>query len=505
MSHHPPDTLPEMASPVAIRTHERDTVAIVSTDMRAGDTVKIGESEIVLQDDIPAFHKLALVRHASGEAIIRFGEVIATATQTIIEGAHVHTHNATTTLSDALSYTYTEAAVLSATPAKGTFKGYRRIDGRVGTRNEIWIIPTVGCVAKASEEIARRAAPHASGKVDGIYAFPHVYGCSQLGDDLASTRQILASLINHPNAGGIVLIGLGCENNQSNQLLSLVSPDKASRVRTVISQMTADEIDDGVKAAQELIQLAATDARETCDVSDLVIGLKCGGSDALSGLTANPLLGRTTESVTAAGGGAILSEIPEIFGAEHLLMQRAKDETVFNGIVSLVNDFKNYFLSNGQKVHENPSPGNKAGGITTLEEKSLGAVQKAGQARVDSVCDYGMQAPATGLTLLEAPGNDAVSSTALVAAGATLVLFTTGRGTPLGFPVPTVKISSNADLATRKPNWIDFDASPMLSDNPAETESVFLDHLLKIASGEPTRNELNNERAIAIWKRGVTL
>jgi altronate hydrolase len=343
--------------------------------------------------------------------------------------------------------------------------------------------------------------------VDGVHALTHPFGCSQLGDDLSRTRKILASFVKHPNAGGVLVVGLGCESNQLDKLLAEAGDFDRSRVRAFSAQACEDEMEAGLAALEELVALAEKDAREACPLSGLTIGLKCGGSDGFSGITANPLVGRIADRVAAAGGTPILTEIPEVFGAEHLLMERAVDRAVFEGVVSVVNDFKQYFLDHGQPIYENPSPGNIAGGITTLEEKSLGAVQKGGHAPVTQVLRYGEQARvAGGLVLLEAPGNDAVSSTALVAAGATVLLFTTGRGTPLGFPVPTLKIASNSALAAKKPGWIDFDAGRVLEGSSMEEAAEDLLRLvIDTASGKPARNELNDEREIALWKSGVTL
>jgi altronate hydrolase len=376
----------------------------------------------------------------------------------------------------------------------------------VGVRNEIWILPTVGCVARTAEKIARRGAERFAGRVDGVFAFPHPFGCSQLGDDLDKTRALIAALATHPNAGGVLLIGLGCESNQLGPLIASMRGADAARVRSFAAQGVDDEVEAGVEALEALVAIAENDRRETVPLSSLTLGLKCGGSDGFSGLTANPLVGAASDWVTAAGGAAILTEVPEIFGAERILMARAANRAVFDDLVSLMNGFKRYFLDHGQRVDENPSPGNKEGGITTLEEKSLGAVQKAGAAPVSQVLRYGEQVRAPGLAVLEAPGNDAVSSTALAAAGATIILFTTGRGTPLGFPTPTIKISSNSALAARKPHWIDFDAGCLLDGVDREAAAGDLQKLiLETASGRLTRNESNDEREIAIWKNGVTL
>lgn len=471
-----------------------------------GETVALKGCEIDLSEPVPRGHKIALRNFVNGEVIQKYGHSIGVATQLIPTGSHIHEHNLSTALDGVLDYSFSPKEGEQTTPSSRTFQGYRRASGRVGTRNDIWIIPTVGCVANVSEQIVRRTLSRKPDHIDDILALTHPFGCSQLGDDLAATRKILAALSQHPNVAGVLFVGLGCESNQLKALLDEVSVPDMTRLRTVIAQSEGDEIEAGVEAVLDLFQVTQSDQREPCDLSDLVIGLKCGGSDSLSGLTANPLLGRLTDRVCAAGGSAILTEIPEIFGAEQALLDRATNQSVFDSAVQLINDFKQYFIDHDQPIYENPSPGNKEGGITTLEEKSLGAVQKGGHAPLSDVIAYGEQVAKSGLTLLEAPGNDAVSSTALAAAGANLILFTTGRGTPLGFPVPTLKIASNSDLAQRKPNWVDFDAGQgLLSDGTEDLDDAFLDLVLATASGQETANERNGEKSIAIWKRGVTL
>ena len=405
------------------------------------------------------------------------------------------------------------AIPVSAPPAPapregGTFEGYRRADGVVRTRNEIWVLNTVGCVNTAAARIARNgdALVRAQGGADGVHAFSHPFGCSQLGDDLGQTRDIVAGLARHPNAGGVVLIGLGCENNRLDALLETLPEAARDRIVSFTAQGVEDEEEAGTAAIETLLERMAGDRRETCPASALTLGMKCGGSDALSGLTANPLVGRMTDRVTAAGGRSLLTEVPEMFGAERQLMNRAVDEEVFERLVTMIEGFKSYFVRHDQPVYENPSPGNKDGGLTTLEEKSLGAIQKGGASRVADVLDYAQPARRPGLSLINAPGNDAVSSTALTVSGATVILFTTGRGTPLGFPVPTLKIASNSGLAERKPRWIDFDAGPVASGTGMEEMADALwDKILRTASGEPARNEENDYREIAIWKTGVTL
>lgn len=506
--------------PLVIHVHDTDDVCVALRDIPAGAEVDLGEAgaggaRLKLSCDVPKGHKIAVRAIAAGDEVHKYGFVIGKASQAIAPGDHVHTHNMVTTLSGTEDYVYQPVKVKAETPATGTFMGYRRDwlgknGGTVGIRNEIWILCTVGCVARTSERLAKLANERFKGRIDGVYALTHPLGCSQLGDDLSHTRDLLASLAMHPNAGGVLIVGLGCENNQLSALIKEIDRP-AERLKYFAAQMVDDENEAGLEALEELVKVVEKDKREACSLKDLAIGVKCGGSDAFSGLTANPLVGRIADRVAFAGGKAIMTEIPEIFGAERILMARAKDEQVFHEVVDVVNDFKNYFLKHNQPVFENPSPGNKAGGITTLEEKSLGAVQKGGQSPLNDVLRYGERAQAPGLSLLEAPGNDAVSSTALTAAGAVIVLFTTGRGTPLGFPAPTLKIASNSALAEKKPHWIDFDAGQTLNGQTLNGKTLdhcadaLMDLILKTASGQPACNEKNDEREIAIWKNGVTL
>ncbi|MET3471247.1 altronate hydrolase [Novosphingobium sp. 1529] len=497
--------------PDALKIAPNDDVAVALQPLAAGQQVMIEGSAITLRQAIPAGHKFALAALAPGAAVHRYGARIGLATAPIAPGDHVHSHNVKTALGGELAYAFAAPAAPRAAHDGQTphFMGYARADGRVGTRNEVWILPTVGCVGRLGERLAQRgqamvaAMPGAA--IDGVHAFNHPFGCSQLGADLDGTAAILAALACNPNAGGVLLLGLGCESNQLDALLARIPASRRDRLRVLRAQSESDEFAAGEAHLADLLGLMAQDTRSTVPLSALRLGVKCGGSDAMSGLTANPLIGRMTDAVTQAGGTAILTEIPEMFGAETLLLGRATSPDVFDRLSTLVNRFKRYFLDHGEPVSENPSPGNIAGGITTLEEKSLGAVQKGGQALVTDVIDYGGQVSQAGLTVLEAPGNDAVSTTALAAAGATLTLFSTGRGTPLGSPVPTVKIASNSALAEHKPGWIDFDAGQALNIGTNAAADALLAQIVAIASGTPARNEANDERAIGIWKRGVTL
>ncbi|HYJ52908.1 MAG TPA: altronate dehydratase family protein [Allosphingosinicella sp.] len=488
--------------PAFLKLDPGDDVAVALRDLAAGERVEA----LQIAEPIPTSHKVALTDLDAGATVRKFGCPIGRATRPIRAGAHVHSHNLETLLGGIEGYAFAPSPAASIAPDGETrFHGYRRPDGRVATRNEIWVLPTVGCVARTAERIAAIAHARHARAVDGVYAFGHPHGCSQLGEDLDGTRALLAALACHPNAGGVLLIGLGCESNQLDRLMEEIPEALRGRVRTLRAQSEEDEIQAGLAAVDALVARASLCTRQPVGLGELVIGLKCGGSDGFSGLTANPLVGRLADRVIGAGGSAILTEIPEIFGAERLLMARARDAQTFDRLVGLVNDFKRYFIGHGQPISENPSPGNIAGGITTLEEKSLGAVQKAGHAPVTDVLRYGERLRCKGLTILEAPGNDAVSSTALAAAGATMILFTTGRGTPMGFPVPTVKIATNSALAARKPGWIDFDAGIVLAEGFDAAEDALTARLATIASGASTAAERNGERDIAIWKRGVTL
>ena len=490
----------------AIRIHAGDNVATALADLSAGSAVAVGAQRVIVAEAIVRGHKLALAPIARGARVIKYGFPIGIATADIAVGAHVHSHNLATALWGNDAYAYTAPPPPSPpTPPVRHFMGYVRADGRVGTRNEIWILPTVGCVGNLAARVARIAGARHAGRVDGAHAFKHPFGCSQLGDDLSHTRGLLAALAQHPNAGGVLVVGLGCESNQLTALLDTIPEGRRGHIRTLSAQAVEDDEAACLTLVDELVEACADVPRSAAPLSALTLGVKCGGSDGLSGLTANPLVGRMADAVAAANGKVILTEIPEIFGAEQLLMDRAVSPDVFDRTARLVQDFKAYFTRHGEPVSENPSPGNIAGGITTLEEKSLGAVQKGGQVPLVDVQPYGGEAALPGLTLLEAPGNDAVSSTALTAAGATVILFTTGRGTPLGFPAPTLKIASNSDLAARKAGWIDFDAGQVIGEGFAAASDALLDLIIATASGAATKAEANEERDIAIWKSGVTL
>lgn len=485
-----------------IKISPADNVAVTLVPITKGEEV----FGVTAREDIPQGHKIALTDIHAGERVIKYGFTIGTVKSDIHAGHHVHTHNVKTAISEHSEYTYTPDIHMLARTEDAWFDGYLRKDGSAGVRNEIWIIPTVGCVNSVAEKLAKDNADLAVGTVEGIYAFPHPYGCSQLGDDHANTRKLLVSLAKHPNAGGVLILSLGCENLTMEQFKAEFGEWDEDRVKFLVCQQSEDELAEGSRLLKELADYADSFKREKINANKLVIGLKCGGSDGLSGITANPAVGAFSDMLISKGGTTILTEVPEMFGAETILMNRCRTKELFDKTVDMINGFKDYFTSHGQTVYENPSPGNKAGGITTLEDKSLGCIQKGGTAPVDGVLGYAQRVETPGLNLMYGPGNDLVSATNLAAAGAQIVIFTTGRGTPFGCPVPTIKVSTNNALYAFKKNWIDFNAGTV-----AEGEEIghagkcLLDKVLSVASGEQTVGEKHGYRGIAIFKDGVTL
>ncbi len=476
-----------------------DSVGVALAELKKGENAE----GITLAEDIARGHKFALKAIKSGEKVIKYGEVIGSATRDIAPGEHIHTHNMKTCLEGTLEYSYNRRDIApSPSGTHRTVNVYERRNGEVGIRNELWVIPTVGCVnAQAKAIVSAFTKKHGGlAGVDGCFTYTHPYGCSQIGEDHERTKLLLQRMVKHPNCGGVLVLGLGCENNRMDVFRETLGEYDESRTRFLVAQDVGDEIAEGVKLLDELYEAAKNDRRVPKDISCLKVGLKCGGSDGLSGITANPLVGRFSDYMASVGGTTVLTEVPEMFGAETLLMKRCRTREIFGKCVKMINDFKVYYASHGQVCYENPSPGNKAGGITTLEDKSLGCVQKGGSAPVEDVLRYGERVKEHGLSLLSGPGNDLVSSTALAAAGAHLILFTTGRGTPFGCVVPTLKIASNKALADAKPGWIDWDAMS----NPDAGE--FAAKILRIASGEElAKNELAGAHGIAIFKDGVTL
>ena len=466
--------------------------------------------EVMLEGDKRG-HKLAACPIAAGEKVIKYGHSICVATQDIAAGEWVHSHNLKTGLETVEDYAYDPIPCTLEPKIGGSFLGFERANSGVGIRNELWILPTVGCVAKTAERIACKASELYSFSLQsgcsGIYAFPHPYGCSQLGEDHENTQKLLSGLLHNPNAGGVLVLGLGCENNRLENLRPMLGEYDTKRVRFMECQQFEDEEAEALRLIDELMSVMQQDKRTPQPAEKLVLGMKCGGSDGLSGITANPLVGRITDRLIAEGGSAMLTEVPEMFGAETVLLERCVDEGIFTQAATMLTDFKNYYISHNLPCYENPSPGNKDGGITTLEEKSLGCVCKGGSAPVVDVLSYGERVKKKGLSLLNGPGNDLVAATALAASGANLILFTTGRGTPFGCPVPTVKISTNSPLFAKKSNWIDFDAGRMVDGMPLDrlTDELYA-YILALASGEiTTKTEQNGYRDIAIFKTGVTL
>ncbi|PWC17874.1 UxaA family hydrolase [Brenneria corticis] len=492
-----------------IKIHPVDNVAVALRDLAPGETVSAGNRTATLRQSVARGHKFALQAIAAGEMIIKYGLPIGHALTAIAPGEHIHTQNAKTNLNDVDDYQY-QPEFTDLTPQMGDrpVRIYRRGNGDVGIRNELWILPTVGCVNGIARQIQQRFLKETQDArdIDGVHLFSHPFGCSQLGQDHENTRTVLQNMVRHPNAGAALVVGLGCENNQVDDFRATLGDYDAGRVSFMICQQQDDEVEAGVARLHELYQAMRYDRREPGKLSELKFGLECGGSDGLSGITANPLLGRFSDYLIANGGTTVLTEVPEMFGAERILMSRCRDRATFEKTVQMVNDFKRYFIAHQQPIYENPSPGNKAGGITTLEEKSLGCTQKAGQSKVVDVLKYGERLHTPGLNLLSAPGNDAVATSALAAAGCHMVLFSTGRGTPYGGFVPTVKLATNSELAQKKPHWIDFDAGRLIHGMPMdELLARFVDLIVEIADGKAAKNEVNDFRELAIFKSGVTL
>ncbi|MDR0669736.1 MAG: altronate dehydratase family protein [Treponema sp.] len=499
--------------PAIFRIHAADNVAVALRDLRGGEELSLDGTALRVREDIPQGHKIALRDIGAGENVRKYGLSIGAASQPARAGSWIHVHNLRTLLTEDPVYTWRGESRENSSPAPDppNFRVYRRPDGQTGIRNEIWIIPTVGCVNQTALALARWAdaelcAATDAGRIDGVYAWTHPYGCSQLGEDHEATRNILRGLARHPNAAAVLVLALGCENNTLEGFKELLGPCAEGRMAFLSCQDCDDEMAKGKRLLVRLGNYARKARREQTGPEGLILGLKCGGSDGLSGITANALVGRICDCFCTWGAGAILTEVPEIFGAERILLDRCKSREVFDRTVFMIENFKTYYRSQGQVIYENPSPGNKAGGISTLEEKSCGCVQKGGHSPILGVCRYGEQVRGPGLTLLEGPGNDMVSTTALTAAGAQLILFTTGRGTPLGAPAPVIKIASNTGLARRKSGWIDFDAGRLLTENGDQVQAELLRLIAAVVSGDvKTRGEEQGCREIAIFKNGITL
>ena len=492
-----------------LKINPADSVVVCLQAAKAGDVVSVDGKEVVLLQDTPAGHKVLISDKAEGEDIIKYGYPIGHARKALKAGEWVNENNLKTNLSGKLEYTYSPVNEKLTIPVENrTFMAYERKNGEVGIRNEVWIVPTVGCVNGIAEKLAEKLREETKCEgVDAIYTWHHNFGCSQLSEDHESTRKVLRDICLHPNAGAVLVLSLGCENNQPKDFMEMLGDCDQDRVKLLVTQeVDGDEVEAGMEILRDLYAKAKQDKRTEVPVSKLRVGLKCGGSDGFSGITANPLVGEFSDWLVAQGGTSILTEVPEMFGAETILMNRCETPQLFDETVKLINDFKEYFLSHGEPVGENPSPGNKAGGISTLEDKALGCTQKCGRAPVSGVLGYGDRLKVNGLNLLSAPGNDLVAATALASAGCHLVLFTTGRGTPFGTFVPTMKIATNPSLAQRKANWIDFNAGQLIEGKDMLTlRNEFIDKILAVASGEQAKNEENGYREISIFKNGVTL
>jgi len=491
-----------------IKINPADNVAVCIEPGKIGEQILIEKQYIELLDEIETGHKVAISPIEKGQAVVKYGEPIGSATESIETGKHVHTHNLKTNLSGSIAYSFTQKLnTIRFSNRNLTFKGYPRSNGQTGIRNELWIVPTVGCVNGQAQQMADRfKREFQPDDIDGVEVFKHNYGCSQLGDDHINTQKALAALIKHPNAGGVLVLGLGCENNQIEHLKKFIGEYDPSRIRFLVAQEVEDEIEAGFSILAELYEVMRFDRRQEVPLSELKVGLKCGGSDGFSGITANPLVGQFSDFLVAQGGTTILTEVPEMFGAETLLMERALDKTIFGKTVDMINDFKDYYLQHNLPVYENPSPGNKKGGISTLEDKSLGCTQKGGSATIVDVLGYAAPIEKKGLNLLSAPGNDLVAASALGFSGCQMVLFTTGRGTPFGSFVPTMKISTNSALYHRKQNWIDFNAGELLEGKNMEILlEEFIQWVIETASGRKLRHEESGFKEIAIFKTGVTL
>jgi altronate hydrolase len=491
-----------------IKINEKDNVVVALRDLSKNETIEIDNKKIEIKEDVKRGHKIAIDNISIDEDVIKYGYPIGHATSNISVGEWAHTHNIKTNLDGIMEYNFNQQLIdIQIENRNLTFDGYKRENGNVGIRNELWVVPTVGCVNGIGERIIEKFKENVTPVgIDGVEIFKHNYGCSQLGDDHVNTRTMLGNLVKHSNAGGVLVLGLGCENNTMAEFIESLGDYDKTRIKFLVSQEVSNEIEEGSRILFELYENMKNDKREPVSLSNLKVGLKCGGSDGFSGITANPLVGNFSDFLVAQGGTTILTEVPEMFGAETILMNRAKDTETFDKTVHLINDFKEYFMKYDQPIYENPSPGNKAGGITTLEDKSLGCTQKSGDATVVDVLKYGETLKANGLNLLSGPGNDLVAASALAAAGCHMVLFTTGRGTPFGTFVPTMKISTNTPLFKLKPHWMDFNAGTLVEDKTlSEVTEDFIRYIIEVANGKYVNNEINKFKEISILKQGVTL
>lgn len=497
----------------AIKLYPQDTVALATSELKKGQTVTVDGETITLLDDIPNAHKIALKDFETGEAVRKYDNIIGYASKPIKKGEWIHSHNEVTGLGKSKEYTY-DFNPISIFPGESdkTFMGYDRADGGAGIRNHLAIISTVFCANGPLRKLARMAEAKypATENFDGIIAFDQEFGCSQTGKDLVTTCKIIAGIAKNANFGGVLLVSNGCEMAIPSVLEQYMGDYDKKRIRTLTLQEVEDEFTAGMELIDEIMEEMKDDKRTPININRLHIAMNCGGSDGYSGITANTLLGTLCDTLVKEGAIMNMTEVPEMMGAEHILMNRAADKSIFDDIVKMMYDYDAYFARYGEKAADNPTQGNKAGGLTTLEEKSLGCIQKGGHCAVMEVLEYGERATKNGFVLVSGPGNDLAGVSGQIAAGAVLTIFTTGRGTPCGFAGPTFRLASNTALATRKSNWIDYDAGRLLTaKTPEEVEALnkeLYDAIMATVNGQyRTRTEENGYYILGALKDGVTL
>lgn len=484
-----------------LRLHPKDNVALALRPLPSGARVSVEGISLFTRDPIPYGHKVALVSIPKGGRIIKYGYPIGRAVRSISPGEHVHVHNTESGRAhgDTARPVIREESSLIPRFPQDTFLGFRRQDGRVGVRNHVLVMASVHCVNGGVERIGR--------EVPGVVALPHIYGCSQLGEDLAQTRRVLEGYVSHPNVGATLIVGLGCEALPTRELVDGLR-DRGYRVELLLLQEIGGSraaVRKGKELAAELLGEVGKLRPEPVPLSELVVGVECGGSDAWSGVTANPAVGAIADALVAHGGTVILSEVTEFIGAEHILAARAISPEVGKAILRAVARREGVAVEMGVDLRgAQPSPGNMEGGLTTIEEKSLGAIVKGGTTPVREFLGYGERPSARGLVVMDTSGNDLESVTGMVAGGAQVVLFTTGRGTPVGNPiVPVIKISSNTPLYERMRDDLDFDAGSILRGEPPTSVAARLAALLlEVAGGRPTQAEVWGHREFAIEPRG---
>jgi len=497
----------------AILLHGDDNVAIARVPLAAGTELRIGgQIAVTAREPIAAGHKIALVHVAPGEVVRRYGQIIGRAKQPIEPGQHVHTHNLAF---EELHFDYEFPAGETALPerlASPTFMGYPREGGSVGTRNYIAVVAASNCAAHTAEMIAHSfAGEPLPPNVDGVVAFPHGDGCGQvIGPDTLQLQRTLGGVLAHPNVAAAVILGLGCEVNQIEHYLGPNAP-RSSRLVGMTLQGSGGTRGALAAARAEiagLIEQCAAEQRVESPASRIVLGLNCGGSDSFSGITANPALGVCSDMLAAIGATTVLAETTEIFGAEHLLVRRARNRQVAEKLLSFVTGYRQYLNRFAGSFDDNPSPGNKEGGLTNILEKSLGAVAKAGTSPLTDAVDYAERVRTPGFVFMNTPGYDPVSLTGLAAGGCNLIAFTTGRGSAIGFPsVPVLKIATNSNTYRRMQDNMDLNAGAIADGEKsvAEVGREIFDILLRVASGEHTRAEQLGHHEFVPWRIGPVM